>query len=115
MQAPLAWAIEGLREWRESNRRVMNARADACRASLSRLTGWQIDAQGAYFAYLRHPWPGISSWRVAEELAVRRGLATLPGEAFGHDQTDHLRIAFANVESERLDDVALRLHDFKVA
>lgn len=113
-QAGLAWAIPALAEWREGNRAVMNARGETCRASFAALNGWSIDSQGAYFAYLRHPFAGVSSWAVAEALAVRRGIVTLPGEAFGPGQADHLRLAFANVDAERIAAVATRFDGFAI-
>lgn len=108
-QAGLAWAIPALRDWRERNRRLMAERAAACRSAFSALPGWRVDAQGAYFAYLRHPFAGISSWQVAERLAAEQGLVTLPGEAFGPGQERHLRLAFANVEAGEIGEVARRL------
>ena len=114
-QAGLAWAIPELAAWRERNRAVMNGRAEACRRAVAALDGWRVDAQGAYFAYLRHPFPRRSSWEVAEAIAAERGIVTLPGEAFGPGQADHLRLAFANVEAERLADVAERLRGFSLA
>lgn len=110
-QAGLAWGIGALGEWREGNRALMNRRGEACRQTLGQLKGWRVDAQGAYFAYLRHPFPGASSWEVAEALAVQRGVVTLPGEAFGPGQERHLRLAFANVEEDAIADIAARLRD----
>ena len=114
-QAGLAWAIGALRPWREGNRAVMNVRADACRAAFAPLQGWRIDAQGAYFAYLRHPFPDLSSWQVAEMLAAGRGVVTLPGAAFGPGQDRHLRLAFANVDENSLTDAASRLAKFEIS
>jgi len=111
-QAGLAWAIDELRGWREDNRGLMAGRADACRDAFAGLPGWRVDAQGAYFAYLRHPYDGVSSWRVAEALAAREGVVTLPGEAFGPGQANHLRLAFANVAADRIGEVAARLRRF---
>ena len=112
-QAGLAWAIGALRPWRDGNRAVMNDRAEACRAAFAPLQGWRIDAQGAYFAYLCHPVPNLSSWQVAELLAAKRGVVTLPGAAFGPGQDRHLRLAFANVDSDSLTDAAQRLTGFQ--
>jgi aspartate/methionine/tyrosine aminotransferase len=108
-QAALAWAIPNLPAWREDNRATMNKRAEACRTAFAPLDGWRIDSCGAYFAYLRHPFPGASSWQVAEALAKHCGVVTLPGEAFGPGQENHLRLAFANVEAEAIADGVGRL------
>jgi aspartate/methionine/tyrosine aminotransferase len=99
-QPALAEGIEGLRPWREENRAEINRRIDAFRAAIAQLPGWSIDSIGAYFAYLRHPFPGEPSRRVAERLAAERGVLCLPGSFFGPDQDGHLRVAFANVGTE---------------
>ena len=97
-QTALAWAVEGLRDWRAGNRAIMAARAAAAQAALSQLPGWRLDALGAYFAYLRLPADAPDSVALAEHLATRRGLLALPGSFFGPGQERHLRIAFANAE-----------------
>ena len=110
-QAGLAWAIPALSSWREENRALMNRRGEAAAAVFARLPGWEMASRGAYFAYIRHPHPGQAAMQVAEALAVERGIVTLPGSAFGPDQEDYLRVAFANVEAERIAEVASRLQE----
>jgi aspartate/methionine/tyrosine aminotransferase len=101
-QAALPWAIEGMRAWREANRADINRRADAFSAAMAPLPQWQIDSVGAYFAYLRHPYPRRTAQEVAERLASERGVLCLPGSYFGPGQETHLRVAFANVGAEVL-------------
>jgi aspartate/methionine/tyrosine aminotransferase len=114
-QAGLSWAIDALGPWRDGNRVLMNRRGRACRDAFDGLPRWALDSQGAYFAYLRHPFEGVSSWRVAEELAVHQGVVTLPGAAFGPGQENHLRLAFANVDEAAIAGVAERLRDFRLS
>ncbi|MBU6500183.1 MAG: aminotransferase class I/II-fold pyridoxal phosphate-dependent enzyme, partial [Rhodospirillales bacterium] len=97
-QSALAWAVEGLREWREANRALMAGRAAAFRAAIAQAPAWRLDALGAYFAYLRLPEGAPDALHTAEELAALHGLATLPGAFFGPGQARHLRLAFANVD-----------------
>ena len=47
--------------------------------------------------------------QVAEALAVERGVLCLPGSAFGPGQQQHLRLAFANTETDAIPQVADRL------
>lgn len=108
-QAGLAWAIGELAAWRERNRALMNHRAAVCRAAFAGLSGWRIDALGAYFAYLRHPFGGFPSAAVCEAMAVGFGVLTLPGSAFGPGQEDYLRLAFANIDEARMAEAADRL------
>jgi aspartate/methionine/tyrosine aminotransferase len=113
-QAALPWAIEGLREWREANRRDINRRAEAFSAALARLPGWAVDSVGAYFAYLRHSFEGRTAQEVAERLATERGVLCLPGSYFGPGQESHLRVAFANVEAQVLETLTARFEGFRV-
>jgi len=108
-QAALRWAIDALPGWRDANRRTINARAAAMRHALQHLPGWRLESLGAYFAYVRHPFPDAPAAQVAEALAVGRGALCLPGSAFGPGQEQHLRLAFANTETDAIPQVADRL------
>jgi aspartate/methionine/tyrosine aminotransferase len=111
-QAALAWGIEGLKGWREENRHEINHRAQVFRQALAALADWRIESTGAYFAYLRHPFPERTAQAVAEKLATERGVLCLPGSYFGPGQERHLRVAFANVGADILAGLTERLRDF---
>ena len=70
---------------------------------------------GACFANLKHPFPGVPSWKVARELAMTRGVLALPGSYFGPGQDEHMRFAFANVGVETITELPARLAGFSVA
>jgi len=108
-QPALAWAIPGLRGWRAANRHVMAERAEVCRAALSGVAGWRLEALGAYFAYLRLPEGTPDAAEAAPLLAERAGLLCLPGPFFGPGQERHLRLAFANADAARLAELPERL------
>ncbi|QFU16644.1 aminotransferase [Microvirga thermotolerans] len=108
-QAVLPWAIDALRGWREANRAEINGRAATFRRALEPLPEWRIESAGAYFAYLRHPFPDASAQAVAEKLATERGVLCLPGSYFGPGQERHLRVAFANVSADVLTGLTERL------
>jgi aspartate/methionine/tyrosine aminotransferase len=99
-QAALAQCLPDLGTWRADNRSEINHRAATLVTAMEALPEWRIDAMGAYFAYVHHPWAGESSFQVAERLAREYGVLTLPGEFFGPAQDRYLRVAFANVASE---------------
>jgi aspartate/methionine/tyrosine aminotransferase len=113
-QVALPWAVEGLRDSREANRAEINQRAEVFRRALAPHPEWRIDSAGAYFAYLRHPFPGRTAQEVAERLAAERGVLCLPGSYFGPGQDDHLRVAFANVGAEVLAGLAERFADVRL-
>ena len=97
-QIAVASAIPLLADWRAGNRAEIARRADALRLVVSKLSGWEIGAIGAYFAFVRHPFTDRSSSEVAEKLARESGIVCLPGAYFGEGQERYLRLAFANAD-----------------
>jgi aspartate/methionine/tyrosine aminotransferase len=108
-QMALLWAIDALTDWRRGNREEINRRADALRAVFANIPQWRVESLGAYFAYVRHPFPGVPASRVAERMAAERGALCLPGTCFGPGQEDHLRVAFANATAPELAELVGRL------
>jgi aspartate/methionine/tyrosine aminotransferase len=113
-QAAVTWAIDGIRDWREANRVEINARATLFRDAMAPLNDWRVLSAGAYFAYIAHPFPGTPAAQVAQRLAQERGVLALPGPYFGPEQEQHLRIAIANVSSERIAGLSERLQGFSL-
>jgi aspartate/methionine/tyrosine aminotransferase len=111
-QQAVAWGIDGIRDWRETNRAEINARAGAFRAAMAPLNGWQVLAAGAYFAYVAHPFADVPAAEVVRALVGERGVLALPGPYFGPGQEQHLRIAIANVGKERISEIGERLSGF---
>ncbi|KAA2215336.1 aminotransferase [Teichococcus oryzae] len=101
-QTALSWAIPGLVEWRNANRALMQARANAFQHGMRVAPGWTIEAIGTYFAYLRIPDSLGDALSAAERLAAQHGVLTLPGPFFGPGQERHLRLAFANAPEPAL-------------
>jgi aspartate/methionine/tyrosine aminotransferase len=113
-QIAVSRAIEPLQSWRDDNRKEIARRAEALRVSMSNVVGWHVEAVGAYFAFVRHPYEGSSSVAVAERLAKTTGIITLPGSFFGESQDAFLRFAFANVDVGGIEATAARLSCFKM-
>lgn len=113
-QIAVSRAIEPLQSWRDDNRKEIARRAEALRVSMSNVAGWHVEAVGAYFAFVRHPYEGSSSVAVAERLAKTTGIITLPGSFFGESQDAFLRFAFANVDVAGIEATAARLSCFKM-
>jgi aspartate/methionine/tyrosine aminotransferase len=79
---------------------------------------WAIGAQGAYYAFVRHPFAGQTAHAVCERLARELGVIALPAQFFaaGADAAGlepgwdtWLRISVANVDEERVREVCTRL------
>lgn len=113
-QSTVAWGIGALGAWKAGNRDEINRRAAACRAAFAELNDWQLSSIGAYFAYVRHPFRGVPSRKVAEVLAKTRGVLCLPGSYFGPEQDTHLRVAFANAGTDVLAKLPERLRDLRI-
>jgi aspartate/methionine/tyrosine aminotransferase len=113
-QGAVTKAIPGLVEWRRGNNDEIAKRAAALREVMSRLPAWKLDALGAYFAYVRHPFTGVRSEVVAEKLAREAGVVCLPGVYFGEGQENHLRFAFANADAPTILMLEQRLRDFSI-
>jgi aspartate/methionine/tyrosine aminotransferase len=72
----------------------MGRRTAAMRVCFAAIPDWRVDALGAYFAYVRHPFAGTDAWKVVAHLALDHGVLLLPATAFagsGH----HVRISMA--------------------
>lgn len=108
-QEPVAWAMSALRNWREQNNRDVTSRAMTFTATMQALPDWRIDAIGAYFAYVRHPFPTLDGTEVARRLASEAGILVLPGSYFGPHQSTHLRFAFANADEAAISAIPDRL------
>lgn len=108
-QSAVAKGLPALGDWREANRLEIERRAQAMVAAFAVLPAWELQAIGAYFAFVRHPYEGQSAAVVAEQLARDLGIVTIPGSYFGHGLERHLRIAFANVDTGQIEEAAKRL------
>ncbi len=111
-QAALAKALPALGDWRAANAKEIERRAAALVETMAGLNGWAIDAIGAYFAFIRHPFQGAPSTAVAEQLARRAGIVAIPGGYFGPGQDGHLRFAFANADAPTIGLLRGRLQGF---
>ena len=108
-QLAVAFGLQHLGSWIDARRHEMLDRVDAFGAALDGLTGWEVLSRGAFFAYVRHPFPGESATSVCRRLADDHDLLTIPGECFGPDQTDCIRMAFGNVDAAAMPEIATRL------
>jgi len=110
------FGIQNLDAWRKGKARLMAERAAALRRVFATPgLAYKLLSCGAYFAYVRHPFAGQSSRDVARRLATENNLLCLPGSFFGPGQEDYLRFAFANLDAERMPEIAQRLLDSQEA
>lgn len=113
-QAAVTKAIPALVEWRQDNRAEIDRRAAALKAVMAKVPDWRMDSLGAYFAFIRHPFPGVPGAQVSERLARDAGVLCVPGSYFGASQDQYLRFAFANADVETISLLAERLDGFRM-
>lgn len=109
-QDGVVFALKHLDVWKQGKKALMAERLAAMRAAFETPgLQYQLVSSGAYFAYVKHPFTGEASKSVAQRLARDHDVLCLPGAMFGPGQEDFLRFAFANVEKEKMPQLAERL------
>jgi aspartate/methionine/tyrosine aminotransferase len=114
-QAAVARGLPALDGWRAANTLEISRRAEALRETMEGVEGWDIGAVGAYFAFIRHPFRGVSSSEAAQKLAGEAGILAIPGDYFGPGQQNYLRFAFANADVETIRLLRPRLGSFSAS
>jgi len=101
-QKSALWGMQNLGEWLADERIEILARRQAIIDHFPILAdiGWELLGVGAYFAYLKHPYP-IASDQLSKKLVNDAAILTLPGTMFvpAADESGktQIRIAFANI------------------
>jgi len=109
-QRAALYGLRHLSDWCNDKRLMMIQRSTALRAAFDAPElNYLLISSGAYFAYVCHPFSGVSSRDVAKRLAGEFNLLALPGAYFGPGQEDYLRLAYANLEADKMADVVARL------
>jgi hypothetical protein len=102
-QLALRFATENLDDWVAANREMMTRRHDAfVREFATSGNPFRLVASGAFFAWVRHPFPDLTGRDVARKLAQEAGVMVLPGEVFGPGLEPYLRLAFGNIREEEI-------------
>ena len=102
-QAAALFGLQTLDSWKAAKNTLMAERRDALQSNFGRAgLKYELVSAGAYFAYVRHPFPNEASKAVAKRLAQQHDVLCLPGSMFGPDQDEYLRLAFANVAAEKM-------------
>ncbi len=113
-QRAALWGMQNLGEWLAGERLEILDRRRAMEDAFPALAakGWVLKGCGAYFAYMQHPFD-IRSDQLAQNLVRDASVLTLPGTMFMPDDVkggeQHLRIAFANIDSTGITTLITRL------
>lgn len=106
-----AWAgLTMAHEWRTARAKEIAEKQVVFEAAMrSAPGGFELITCGAYFGWLRHPFPGRSTDDVVRELLLRHDILVIPGTAFLPDDRRMLRASFANLEPDQIIEFARRL------
>ena len=109
--------LETLTDWVAAERAEILARRAALESAFQRLAGWEVLGCGAYFAYVRHPYP-MPAPELCRRLLAEQALLLLPGTMFTPEGAawqgaETLRIAFANADADGIAETARRLGAFR--
>ncbi len=97
-QQAVRFGCEHLNAWTATNNAMMQRRHDIFRQEFLRPGNpFDLVASGGFFAWVRHPWTGLTGRQAARRLADLANLICLPGEVFGPGLEPYLRLAFGNV------------------
>ena len=113
------WGMQNLSQWLAGERDEILRRRAAIEtgAPLLEQNGWRLLGSGAYFAYMAHPFE-ISSAELAPRMVHDCGVLCLPGTMFMPEDDDsgaqHLRIAFANLDTVGIAELYDRLAALKL-
>jgi aspartate/methionine/tyrosine aminotransferase len=109
-QRAALWGLRHLAPWVAGERTEVLRRRAAVREIFDTLPGWRVLGAGAYFAYVRHPFPKPSD-RLARRLVSEQSLLMLPGTMFSPEGQgrDQIRLAFANLGQDGIAEFGRRL------
>ncbi|PTX55927.1 aspartate/methionine/tyrosine aminotransferase [Litoreibacter ponti] len=113
-QRAALWGMQNLGNWLGTQRAEILARKAAIAKHFPRLEakGWALEGNGAYFAYMRHPFDEPSD-QLAQRMVREIGVLCLPGTMFVPDDdpsgAQALRIAFANIDADGISQLFDRL------
>jgi aspartate/methionine/tyrosine aminotransferase len=113
-QHAVRFGCDRLDEWAARNAALMARRHDRFRLEFTRPGNpFQLKASGAFFAWVKHPFPGRTGREVARRLAEEANLLCLPGEAFGPGLEGFLRLALGNIGEEMMPEAVGRFREFR--
>ena len=102
-QHAVRFGLERLDAWVAVNRETMARRHDLFRAEFVQPGNpFQLAASGAFFAWVRHPWPDLTGRQAAKRLVDEAAILCLPGEVFGPGLEGYLRLAFGNIREDAI-------------
>ena len=96
--------------WRQGKALEVAEKLAAFRTAMaSRPGGFELAAGGAYFGWIRHPFPGRPTTDVVRDLLLSYDMLMIPGTAFLPDDRHMIRASVANLPLDDIEEFAYRL------
>lgn len=112
-QLALQYAADHLDDWVVANCATMDRRHRCFLQEFSLPQNpFTLVASGSFFAWVKHPFHGLTGREAARKLVEEAGLLTLPGEVFGPAMEGYLRLALGNIGEEAIPVAVARLRSF---
>lgn len=106
-------ALEGLRsagEWRRQKAAEMAAKHERFRSVMRGSPGgFELRLSGGFYGWVKHPDPELASSQVVHRLATECGVLTISGEVSTPTDRGFIRLSFANVDMNQIDELGRRL------
>ena len=97
-------------EWRATQAARIQERHLQFRAVMAEAPGgYELVSSGAYFGWVRHPYPDTPTIQVVADLLTNKDTLVIPGTAFTPTDEQMLRLSFANLSEPEIDELARRL------
>jgi aspartate/methionine/tyrosine aminotransferase len=74
--------------------------------------GFELCSAGAYYGWVKHPAVGEATTQVVRRLLLEQGTLVLPGTIFTPSDDGYLRLSFASLSIDELDELGTRLREF---
>ena len=74
--------------------------------------GFKVMSSGAYFGWVQHPRPDLTTEEVVRTLVLEHDVLTIPGTAFTPSDQAMIRMSFANLEPAQIEELPSRLNEF---
>lgn len=108
-------AIAGLqdaRAWRDAQvRRIAELQASFEEVMAAKPGGFELVSAGAYFGWVRHPFGNGATDDVVRRLVLDHDVLVIPGTAFTPDDQQMVRVSFANLDAEDVEELPRRLDE----
>ena len=102
--------------WRQDQvTRIAGLQARFEQVMADRPGGFELLSAGAYFGWVRHPFPALATDEVVRRLVLDHDVLVIPGTAFTPDDDRMLRFSFANLTDDEIDELPTRLAEMGAA